>query len=86
MHTALPRLYTNEASPDVLHTLDTSPFTAQQRADFAAGKGNSHVALVGSPLDNGEEIINTPQGSVVFIAREGVPLAEVFLPVIGANQ
>jgi hypothetical protein len=48
----------------------------------AAGEGNSQVALVGSRLSNGDEIINTPQGSCVFIAREGVPLAEDFLPAI----
>lgn len=47
-----------------------------------AGEGNSHFALVGSRLSNGDEIINTPQGGCVFIAREGVLLAEDFLPAI----
>ena len=48
----------------------------------AAGEGNSHVALVGSYLSNGDEIINTPQDGILFIAREGVPTAADFLPAI----
>lgn len=48
----------------------------------AAGEGNSHVALVGGYLSNGDEIINTLQGGYLFIAREGVPMAEDFLPII----
>jgi hypothetical protein len=47
-----------------------------------AGEGNSHVALVGSVLSNGDEIINTPQGALLLVAREGVPMAEDFLPAI----
>jgi hypothetical protein len=48
----------------------------------ASGRGNSHVALVGSSLSNGDQIINTPQGGSLFIVREGVPMAEDFLPSI----
>ena len=44
-----------------------------------AGEANSHIALVGSTLSNGDEIINTPQGSVLLIAREGVQKADDFL-------
>jgi hypothetical protein len=47
-----------------------------------AGQSNSDIALVGSLLTNGDEIINTPQGACVFIAREGVPMAKDFLPSI----
>jgi hypothetical protein len=47
-----------------------------------AGQGNSHLALVGSRLSNGDEIINTPQGIGLFVARDGVPMAEDFLPSI----
>lgn len=47
-----------------------------------AGESNSNVALVGSLLSNGDEIINTPQGSAVLIKREGVQLSEDFLPTI----
>lgn len=50
--------------------------------ETASGQGNSHVALVGSVLSNGDEIINTPQGGLLFLAREGVPLAEDFLPIL----
>jgi hypothetical protein len=47
-----------------------------------AGQANSDVALVGSLLSNGDEIINTPQSACVFVAREGVPMAKDFLPSI----
>mgnify|MGYP001032250364 CR=1 FL=1 len=42
------------------------------------------VALVGSRLDNGDEIISTPQGSHYVIAQQGVPMPEDFLRVAGA--
>ncbi|MDU6409344.1 MAG: hypothetical protein E6560_00010 [Yersiniaceae bacterium] len=42
------------------------------------------VALVGSRLDNGDEIISTPQGSHYLIAQAGVPMPEDFLRVTGA--
>ena len=48
----------------------------------ASGEGNSHIALVGSYLSNGDEIINTPQSGYLLIAREGVLMAEDFLPII----
>ena len=47
-----------------------------------AGQDNNDVALVGSMLSNGDEIINTPQGGYVFIAREGVSMGEDFLPSV----
>jgi hypothetical protein len=47
-----------------------------------AGQDNNDVALVGSVLSNGDEIINTLQGGFLFIAREGVSAAEDFLPCI----
>ena len=47
-----------------------------------AGQVNNDVALVGSVLSNGDEIINTPQDGFVFIAREGVSMVEDFLPSI----
>ncbi|WP_223593721.1 hypothetical protein [Pseudomonas sp. A-R-19] len=40
------------------------------------------LALVGSRLCNGDEIINTLQGSYLLVAREGVSMAEDFLPSI----
>ena len=49
-----------------------------------AGRGNSHVALVGSRLCNGDDIINTPQPHGLFVARQGVPLADDFLPAAGS--
>jgi hypothetical protein len=51
-----------------------------------AGKGNGHVALVGSRLSNGDEIINTLQDCGLFIGRDGVPMAEDFLPSIGGED
>lgn len=51
-----------------------------------AGQANSDVALVGSLLSNGDEIINTPQSGSVFVMREGVPMAEDFLPSIAQSN
>ncbi|MDB6141771.1 MAG: hypothetical protein JWP80_815 [Pseudomonas sp.] len=47
-----------------------------------AGHANSDIALVGSYLSNGDEIINTPQGSMLKVTRKGVTLAKDFLPAI----
>jgi hypothetical protein len=49
-----------------------------------AGRSNSDVALVGSRLCNGDDIINTPQHHVLFVTRQGVPLADDFLPAAGS--
>jgi len=48
----------------------------------AAGAANSNIALVGSRLSNGDEIINTLQRRFLIIVREGVPMAEDFLPAL----
>lgn len=45
------------------------------------GKG---IALVGSLLDNGDEIISTPQDSSVLVVRVGEPMPEDFLAMPGA--
>ncbi|CNI60273.1 Uncharacterised protein [Yersinia pekkanenii] len=37
------------------------------------------IALVGSVLDNGDEIISTPQSSCVLVGRKGVAIADDFL-------
>jgi hypothetical protein len=47
-----------------------------------AGQENSHMALVGSRLCNGDEIINTLQGGFLLVGRDGVAMAEDFLPSI----
>ena len=47
-----------------------------------AGQVNNDVALVGSLLSNGDEIINTPQDGLVFVAREGESMVKDFLPSI----
>ncbi|MDY7534910.1 hypothetical protein RGV33_25065 [Pseudomonas sp. Bout1] len=47
-----------------------------------SGEEHFHLALVGSQLSNGDEIINTPQGACVLVMREGVQRAEDFLPSI----
>lgn len=47
-----------------------------------AGQSNGHIALVGSRLSNGDEIINTPQDLGLFVLRDGVPMAEDFLPSV----
>ncbi len=159
MNASFPQLYNNDVTPELLHTLEKSPFTEHQLASFdeyalgiiekqqayaidhpaiaiyrmaaegsqtrnggvvkqatgpvefklengqearaaqkgdfvvypdgtqaqivtGAGKGNSNVALVGSYLSNGDEIINTPQGIALIMARKGVKKADDFLPTI----
>ncbi|WP_251702118.1 hypothetical protein [Metapseudomonas boanensis] len=41
--------------------------------------GESSVALVGSRLSNGDEIIDTLQGCALIAQRDGVPMADDFL-------
>lgn len=49
----------------------------------SSGKSKTYngigIAVVGSKLDNGDEIISTPQESVVFAVYKDVPVAEDFL-------
>lgn len=45
-----------------------------------AGQDNDDLALVGSRLSNGDEIINTPQSIDLMIERKGDSNAEDFLP------
>lgn len=72
---------------------DGSRVRAAQKGDYAeypdgteaqivtaSGKTKNNVALVGSYLSNGDQIINTPQHSALLIARKGLPLADDFLP------
>lgn len=64
------------------------PDGTQARIVSSAGKRNRlhgrGVALVGSRLDNGDEIISTPQGSSLIVGREGVPVPDDFLTMPGA--
>ncbi|MEQ7919520.1 PAAR domain-containing protein [Xanthomonas sp. WHRI 1810A] len=49
-----------------------------------AGEANSDLALVGSRLSNGDEIINTLHAGFVMVVRDGVPKAADFLPPVDA--
>lgn len=85
-----------QAAAPLVFTLESGQtVSAAQKGDYVvyadggtaqivtgAGQGNSHLALVGSRLCNGDEIINTLQGGYLFFAREGVSMAEDFLPSI----
>lgn len=42
------------------------------------------IALVNSLLDNGDEIISTPQSGCMLTGRDGVPMPEDFLAMPGA--
>jgi hypothetical protein len=55
-----------------------------RKAQIVTGAGfeNDNLALVGSQLNNGDEIIDTLQGLGLFVVRDGVPMAEDFLPVV----
>lgn len=72
--------YTNELPTDVLERLRQPRFT-----DEFLMQGES-MALVGSMLDNGDEIISTPQGSQMFVFREGDALPDGFLTVPGGKH
>ncbi|MBT2342046.1 MULTISPECIES: hypothetical protein [Pseudomonas] len=85
-----------QASSRLVFTLDGRQRRAAQKGDHVvyadgstarivtgAGKGNTHIALVGSRLSSGDEIIDTPQRTLIIILREGVPRAVDFLPAIG---
>ena len=51
-----------------------------------AGQEYDHLALVGSRLCNGDEIINTLQGGCLLVGREGVPMEEDFLPTFKQEE
>ena len=61
-------------------------------ATIISGAGKARVmqgasaALVGSMLDNGDEIISTPQSSHTFVFREGDTLPEGFLTMPGSKH
>lgn len=56
--------------------------TAQIVTD--AGQANSNIALVGSYLSNGDDIINTPQYGMLMVMRKGVTMEKDFLPAIAS--
>jgi hypothetical protein len=66
------------------HKGDHAIYADGRTAQIVTGTGdaNGNVALVGSLLGNGDQIINTPQGAIIFHMREGVPMDEDFLPAI----
>lgn len=47
-----------------------------------AGKANGNLALVGSRLDNGDEIINSRQCTGSICIRKNSPVASDFLPAL----
>ncbi|EAW1319158.1 hypothetical protein AHX51_11360 [Salmonella enterica subsp. diarizonae] len=67
--------YTNELIPDVLTCQDISPFRTEQLAEIS----DEARALIGSHLDNGDEIVSTPQGHSWLVRREGVSMCQSFL-------
>ncbi|OQP31871.1 PAAR domain-containing protein [Pantoea latae] len=63
-----------------------------REAAIISGAGKARVmqgasaALVGSMLDNGDEIISTPQSSIKLVLREGCELPEGFLTMPGSKH
>lgn len=51
-----------------------------------AGKAYSNMALVGSRLDNGDELINTPQGALTLVMYEDHAWDSDFLPEGGSER
>lgn len=66
----------------------TYPDGSQARIVTCAGSQYTHdglgIALVNSLLDNGDEIISTPQNGCMLTGRDGVPMPEDFLAMPGA--
>jgi len=44
------------------------------------------IALVGSRLSNGDEIMSSPQATALIVQREGVPLCDDFLKEVGIDE
>lgn len=70
----------------VAQTLDTVVYPDGAKAAVISGAGDAghngtgqSVALVGSCLSNGDEIISTPQGRAILVLRRGIPAAKGFL-------
>ncbi|MCW8277731.1 hypothetical protein IMF27_20765 [Pseudomonas sp. PCH199] len=80
MKASLHPLYTNEVSPEFLRSLDNLLDAKTAGIATTAGHESIHLALIGSRLRNGDEIIHTLQGGVLYVVGEGVPLADDFLP------
>lgn len=55
-------------------------------ADKARVMQGASAALVGSMLDNGDDIISTPQSSIKQVFREGCELPEGFLTMPGSKH
>lgn len=69
---------------DIVTYPDGSTATIATSAGTASMYKRSGVALVGSVLDNGDEIISTPQGHSYLVTREGIAAGADFLTVTGA--
>ncbi|MCT4709339.1 hypothetical protein MUA04_03935 [Enterobacteriaceae bacterium H11S18] len=70
----------------VAQTLDTVVYPDGTEATIISGAGEAghnssgqSVALVGSRLSNGDEIISTPQGTAMLVLRREIPAAKGFL-------
>lgn len=69
----------------VARTGDCVEYPDGSQARIVSGAGTQsewsghNLALVGSRLSNGDEIVDTPQGALLITQRDGVPMAEHFL-------
>ncbi|WP_225988646.1 hypothetical protein [Leclercia adecarboxylata] len=69
---------------DIVTYQDVSTATISTSAGAASMLKGAGVALVGSVLSNGDEIISTPQGHAYLVTREGIAPGRDFLTVTGA--
>jgi uncharacterized Zn-binding protein involved in type VI secretion len=71
---------------------DKAVYADGREATIISGAGEARVmqgasaALVGSMLDNGDEIISTPQSSIKLVFREGREFPEGFLTISGSKH
>lgn len=74
-------------------TGDSVVYEDGSTAIIVSGAGNAmhdnhghSIALVGSRLSNGDEIMSSPQATALIVQREGVPLCEDFLKEVGIDE
>jgi hypothetical protein len=82
MHASLNPSYTDEVTTEYLRNLDAPYFTEARFAELS----EEFLALVGSRLCNGDEIINTLRGGCLLVGAESVPMVEECLPCIQQGE
>lgn len=73
------KLRVGQALDIVVYPDDTEATIISGAGEAAHNNAGRSVALVGSRLSNGDEIVSTPQGTGILVLRQGIPAAKGFL-------